>query len=71
PPWPGVPATALLRAMRSDKKTRSGVLRFVLSPRIGEARSYNTVPLQVVERVLHFTPRLMTASNKLSLRRHG
>ena len=71
PPWPGVPATALLRAMRSDKKTRSGVLRFVLSPRIGEARSYDTVPLHVVERVLHFTPRLMTASNKLSLKRHG
>jgi 3-dehydroquinate synthase len=71
PPWPGVPATALLRAMRSDKKTRSGIIRFVLSPRIGEARSYETVPLPVVERVLHFTPRLMTASNKLSLRRHG
>ena len=71
PPWPGVPATALLRAMRSDKKTRAGILRFVLSPRIGEARSYDTVPLHVVERVLHFTPRLMTASNELSLRRHG
>jgi len=71
PPWPGVPAKALLRAMRSDKKTRSGVLRFVLSRRIGEARSYDTVPLHVVERVLHFTPRLMTASNELSLRRHG
>jgi 3-dehydroquinate synthase len=71
PPWPGVPATTLLRAMRSDKKTRSGVLRFVLSRRIGEARSYDTVPLHVVERVLHFTPRLMAASNKLSLRRHG
>jgi 3-dehydroquinate synthase len=71
PPWPGVPATALLRAMRSDKKTRAGILRFVLSPRIGEARSYDTVPLHVVERVLHFTPRLMIASNKLSLRRHG
>ena len=71
PPWPRVPSTALLRAMRSDKKTRSGILRFVLSPRIGEARSYDTVPLHVVERVLHFTPRLITASNKLSLRRHG
>jgi len=71
PSWPGVPATALLRAMRSDKKTRSGILRFVLSPRIGEARSYDTVPLHVVERVLHFTPRLITASNKLSSRRHG
>jgi 3-dehydroquinate synthase len=71
PPWPRVPAAALLRAMRSDKKTRGGVLRFVLSPRIGEARSYDAVPLHVVERVLHFTPRLITASNKLSRRRHG
>ena len=71
PSWPRVPATALLRAMRSDKKTRSGILRFVLSPRIGEARSYDTVPFHVVERVLHFTPRLITSSNKLSLGRHG
>lgn len=66
PPWPRVPAAALLRAMHSDKKTRSGILRFVLSPRIGEARSYDTVPLHTVERVLHFTPRLITASEKLS-----
>ena len=71
PPWPRVPSTALLRAMRSDKKTRGGMLRFVLSPRIGEARSYDAVPLHVVERVLHFTPHLITASNKLSLSRHG
>jgi 3-dehydroquinate synthase len=71
PPWPRVPATALLRAMRSDKKTRGGVLRFVLSPRIGEARSYDTVPLHVVERVLHFTPRLISASDKLTRGRHG
>ncbi len=71
PPWPRVPSAALLRAMRSDKKTRGGVLRFVLSPRIGEARSYDTVPLHVVERVLHFTPRLITASNMLARRRHG
>jgi len=62
PAWPQVPATTLLNAMRSDKKTRSGILRFVLSPRIGEARSYDTVPLHVVERVLHFTPRLIAAS---------
>jgi 3-dehydroquinate synthase len=66
PPWPQVPAAALLHAMRSDKKTRRGILRFVLSPRIGEARSYDTVPLHTVERVLHFTPRLITASNRLS-----
>jgi 3-dehydroquinate synthase len=66
PPWPSVPPSTLLEAMRSDKKARSGVLRFVLSPRIGSARSYDAVPLHVVERVLHFTPRLLAASNKLS-----
>jgi 3-dehydroquinate synthase len=71
PPWPHVSPAALLNAMRSDKKTRAGILRFVLSPRIGEARSYDTVPLHVVERVLHFTPRLITASDKLSRGRHG
>jgi 3-dehydroquinate synthase len=71
PPWPDVPPPALLGAMRSDKKTRSGILRLVLSPRIGEARSYDTVPLHVVERVLHFTPRLITASEKHSRGRNA
>ena len=71
PPWPHVPHTALINAMRSDKKTRAGILRFVLSPRIGEARSYDTVPLHVVERVLHFTPRLITASEKHSRGRNA
>ena len=71
PPWPPVQPAALLNAMRSDKKTRAGILRFVLSPRIGEARSYDTVPLHAVERVLHFTPRLITASDKLSRGRNG
>jgi 3-dehydroquinate synthase len=71
PPWPRVPPAALLRIMRSDKKTRAGILRFVLSPRIGEARSYDTVPPSVVERVLHFTPRLIAASSKFSRGRHG
>jgi 3-dehydroquinate synthase len=69
PAWPSVSSASLLSAMRSDKKTRSGILRFVLSPRIGEARSYDTVPLHVVERVLHFTPRLIAASEHL-LRTH-
>ena len=71
PPWPRVSPTALLNAMRSDKKARSGALRFVLSPRIGQARSYDTVPLHAVERVLHFTPRLIQASEKLSRRHNG
>ena len=71
PAWPRVPALTLLNAMRSDKKTRSGVLRFVLSPCIGEARSYDTVPLHVVERVLHFTPRLIAASSRLGGKQRG
>ncbi len=71
PPWPSVPPGTLLEAMRSDKKVRSGVLRFVLAPRIGAARCYDTVPLRAVERVLHFTPRLMEASEKFSRKRHG
>src|SRR6266566_4537251 len=71
PAWPRVPITTLVDAMRSDKKVRSGVLRFVLSPRIGETRSYDTVPLHVVERVLHFTPRLIAASENHLGRPHG
>ncbi|HKV62303.1 MAG TPA: 3-dehydroquinate synthase [Candidatus Acidoferrum sp.] len=70
-PWPHVLPGALLNAMRADKKTRAGILRFVLSPRIGEARSYDTVPTHVVERVLHFTPRLIAASDKHSRGRNA
>jgi 3-dehydroquinate synthase len=63
PPWPRVPATSLVEAMRSDKKARGGKLRFVLVPRIGKARSYESVPLEAVERVLHFAPRLLDESS--------
>jgi 3-dehydroquinate synthase len=63
PPWPSLSPATLLNAMRSDKKSRSGVLRFVLSPRIGQARTYDSVPQQAVERVLRFTPRLITAAS--------
>jgi 3-dehydroquinate synthetase len=44
--------------MRSDKKTRGGKLRFVLSPKIGKASSYSAIPENIVKRVLHFTPEL-------------
>src|SRR5260370_16820121 len=71
PPWPRVPPTTLLHAMRSDKKARAGILRFVLSPRIGQARSYDTVPLHVVERVLHFPPPLTTPTTSFSQPRLG
>ena len=71
PPWPHVSEQALISAMRSDKKARSGVLRLVLSPCIGEARTYDSVPLRTLERVLHFTPRLIASSNNLPGKLHG
>jgi 3-dehydroquinate synthase len=61
PPWPRVSAKSFLDAMRSDKKARFGKLRFVLSPRIGKARSYDWVNEQLVKRVLHFAPQLLAA----------
>jgi 3-dehydroquinate synthase len=71
PPWPSVSEAALIAVMWSDKKARRGVLRFVLSRSIGEARSYDSVPLRVVERVLHFTPRLIEASNNIPGKFYG
>ena len=71
PAWPRVATATLLDAMRSDKKTRGGILRFVLSPRIGEAHCYDNVPLHAVERVLHFTPRLISASKNVVAKSHG
>lgn len=58
PPWPDVAPAKLIDAMRTDKKTRGGKLRFVLSPVIGKARSYDDVPLALVRRVLRFAPQL-------------
>jgi 3-dehydroquinate synthase len=71
PAWPRVPAATLLNAMRSDKKARGGTLRFVLAACIGRARTSEVVPLHVVERVLHLTPRLVAASNRLPGAHHG
>jgi len=56
PGWPRVAPGRLLEAMRSDKKTRGGKLRFVLIPRIGKAGSYDGVPLDVVERIVRCAP---------------
>src|SRR6266404_3119273 len=64
PAWPRVPARALLEAMRSDKKARGGKLRFVLTPRIGKAASYDGVPLAVVERVVRFAPHFFCDSGQ-------
>jgi len=64
PPWPRVSSKVLIAAMRSDKKARAGKLRFVLAPRIGKARSYDDIPLALVERTLRFAPQLATCTGK-------
>jgi 3-dehydroquinate synthase len=64
PSWPRVPPAALMRAMQADKKTVGGKLRFVLSERIGKARSYDGVPPDVVEMVLRFGPRVVQGHGK-------
>jgi 3-dehydroquinate synthase len=54
PSWLRVSAEKLIKAMRSDKKTQAGKLRFVLSRRIGEAHTSDAVPIETVETVLNF-----------------
>jgi len=44
----------IVEAMRSDKKTRGGKLRFVLSPGIGCAGSYDSATEKTVLCVLRF-----------------
>ena len=56
PGWPRISAEKFIAAMRSDKKSRDGNIRFVLTPRIGKAATYDRVPLDAVERVLRFAP---------------
>ena len=56
PAWPRVSEKSVIDAMRSDKKSRAGTLRFVLSPRIGKAATYDKISLRAVERVLRFAP---------------
>jgi 3-dehydroquinate synthase len=60
PAWPTVRHGKLLAAMRSDKKSRGGKLRFVLTPAIGQARSYDDIPLELLHRVLRSGPRLLS-----------
>jgi 3-dehydroquinate synthase len=59
PEWPRLSPADMIMAMRWDKKSHAGKIRFVLSPKIGAARSYDSVSLAVVERVLHFAPQFL------------
>jgi 3-dehydroquinate synthase len=61
PAWPKVLPARLISAMRSDKKARAGRIRFVLSPGIGEARSYDTISAELLRRVLRLGPDLLAS----------
>lgn len=73
PPWPVVTPRRLFEAMRSDKKAKFGKVRFVLSPRIGEAKSYDHVSPKNALAVLRFGPRflLRSAPENAFGKRHG
>jgi 3-dehydroquinate synthetase len=60
PAWPKVAPAKLISAMRSDKKARAGKLRFVLTPGIGKARSYDSISLELLQRVLRLGPGLLS-----------
>jgi len=62
PKWPTVPARNLFNLMRADKKTKFGKVRFVLSPRLGRAQSYDGVSEKSAICVLRFGPQLVLRS---------
>jgi 3-dehydroquinate synthase len=55
PAWPKVPPKRLIELMGSDKKTRSGKLRFLLTPGIGRAGTYDARELAKLELILRIT----------------
>jgi 3-dehydroquinate synthase len=67
PSWPNVPVKKLIALMGSDKKARAGKLRFVLTPQVGKAATYEAQDLAKLELVLRMTPRVAAAE----LLQHG
>jgi 3-dehydroquinate synthase len=65
PDWPRVTPKMLIAAMLSDKKTRAGKLRFVLSPRIGGAHSSEAVPMAALESIVQMIPKVFAGAAKL------
>ena len=57
PNWPRVAPKKLIGLMGADKKTRAGKLRFVLTPKIGKAATYEARDLHKLELVLRLMPR--------------
>ncbi|HEV2103264.1 MAG TPA: 3-dehydroquinate synthase [Candidatus Acidoferrum sp.] len=58
PPWPDATPREMMEAMRSDKKIRGGKLRFVLSKKLGQARTFDGVPEKKVECILRCAPQM-------------
>jgi 3-dehydroquinate synthase len=65
PDWPRVGPKILIAAMLSDKKTRAGKLRFVVSPRIGEAHSSEAVSMEALERAMRLTPKVFDRAEEM------
>jgi len=62
PAWPDVTPRKLLAAMRADKKTKFGKVRFVLSARLGQVRTYDDVAPKKALCVLRFGPQFLLRS---------
>jgi 3-dehydroquinate synthase len=65
PDWPRLRGKILIAAMLSDKKTRAGKLRFVVSPHIGEARSSEAVSMDALERAMQLTRAVLGRAEKM------
>jgi 3-dehydroquinate synthase len=61
PAWPNVAAKRLIERMGSDKKTRNGKLRFVLTPGIGKAATFDAGEREKLELILRVTPKVAEA----------
>jgi 3-dehydroquinate synthase len=65
PDWPRVAPKILFAAMLSDKKTRAGKLRFVVSSHIGEAHSSEAVSIDALGRVMQLTPKVLGRAEEM------
>jgi 3-dehydroquinate synthase len=65
PDWPRVGPKILIAAMLSDKKTRAGKLRFVVSPRMGEAHSSEAVSMDALERAMQLAPKVLGRAEEM------
>src|ERR1700730_9056607 len=65
PAWPRMAHKILISAMLSDKKTRAGKLRFVVSAHIGEAHSSEAVSMDALQRAMQLTPAVLGRAEKM------